>query len=156
MDGLKPMPSGYTLKQPGPNQVWKKGEWVDDTSAVLAALYQEKLTAIGADCGRYIEGGFSCDALGQSFQYASKLEDQINLTGLILSGLDAGYTCVDEHQVKAFLPHTAAQLHEVGQALVRFRQEALQHADTLKQTLAKALQDKNLKAIKAITWTPPV
>ena len=155
LDGFQPLPSGYTLKQPGPNQVWKNGEWVDDKGAVLAALYQEKLAAIDADCSRYIQGGFSSDALGWTFRYASELDDQINLTGMILSGLDASYACVDEHQVKAFRPHTAAQLHEVGQALVRFKQTALQHADALKQTLAEVLKDQNLKAMKAIAWTPP-
>jgi len=155
LDGFQPLPNGYTLKKPEPNQVWKDGEWVDDDGAILAALYQEKLLKIGADCSRYIEGGFSSDALGWTFRYASELDDQINLTGMILSGLDSGYACIDEHQVKAFRPHTAVQLHEVGQALVRFKYAALQHADTLKQALAVALKDEDLAAMKAITWTPP-
>ncbi|WJV21650.1 MULTISPECIES: DUF4376 domain-containing protein [Pseudomonas] len=156
LDGMRPMPSGYTLKQPGPNQIWKGGKWVDDEAAILSALYQEKLAAIGADCSSYIQGGFSSDALGWSFRYASELEDQLNLTGLILAQIDTEYPCYDEHQVKTFRLHTAAQLQEVGQDLARFRQAALQHAEALKQALAAALERKDLKTMQAITWAPSV
>jgi hypothetical protein len=38
---------------------------------------------------------------------------------------------------------------------VRFKQAAMQHADSLRQALADALDDKDLQAMKAITWTPP-
>ncbi|ALH99519.1 hypothetical protein C1Y08_07700 [Pseudomonas sp. FW306-02-F02-AA] len=154
LDGMRPMPSGYTLKQPGPNQIWKGGKWVDDVEVILASLYQKKLAAIGADCSSYIQGGFSSQALGWSFRYASELEDQLNLTGLILAQIDADYPCYDEHQVKAFRPHTAEQLQEVGKDLAKFRQVALQHAESLKQELAKALEKKDIKAMQTITWAP--
>jgi len=149
------IPSGYTMKKPGPDQVWKNGEWVDDIGAILALLYDQKLEAIGSECGRYIEGGFISSALGEAYRYSSQMDDQINLTGMVLSGLDARYACFDLNQVKAFRPHTAAQLHQVGQDLVRFKQVALQQADTLKQELATALKDKKLKAMRAIQWTSP-
>ncbi|MGG4643547.1 hypothetical protein ACLPHN_28230, partial [Pseudomonas aeruginosa] len=37
LQGLEPLPEGYTLQQPGPNQVWKDGAWVDDLPGLLAA-----------------------------------------------------------------------------------------------------------------------
>ena len=153
--GLGPIPSGYTVKKPGPDQVWKDGEWVDDIGAILAALYEQKLQEINTGCNRHIESGFISSALGEPYRYSSQMDDQINLTGMVLSGLDASYACFDANQVKGFLPHTAAQLHRVSQDLVRFKQAALQHADNLKQDLATALKDKKLKVMKAIKWAPP-
>ncbi|PWE46184.1 hypothetical protein C9I50_00435 [Pseudomonas prosekii] len=156
INGVGPIPSGYTVKQPGPDQVWKNGEWVDDNAAILAALYEQKLLEVNEACNRYIEGGFTSNALGETHRYSSQMDDQINLTGMVLSGLDASYACFDADQVKGFRPHTAAQLHLVGQDLVRFKQVALQQADNLKQDLAAALKGKKLKVMKAIKWTSPV
>ncbi|WP_339531543.1 hypothetical protein [Pseudomonas mucidolens] len=155
LTGMGPIPSGYTTKKPGPDQVWKNGDWVDDIGAILAALYEQKLQDVNDGCNLHIESGFVSSALGEPHSYSSQMDDQINLTGMVLSQLDASYACFDANQVKAFRPHTAAQLHLVGQDLVRFKQAALQHADDLKQDLATALKDKKLKVMKAIKWTPP-
>jgi hypothetical protein len=155
LEGFEPMPAGFTMKKPGPNQVWKNGEWVDDIEAVLAALRDKKLQAIAADCTAYIAGGFSSSALGEPFRYSSAIDDQVNLNGQVLLGLDDVYPCYDADQVLAFRPHTIAQLQKVSLDLVRFRQAAQQHAETLRQAVAKAQKDKSLKAMKAITWTPP-
>ncbi|AVD81229.1 hypothetical protein C4Q28_03145 [Pseudomonas sp. SWI6] len=155
LSGIQTIPSGYTVKQPGPDQVWKSGEWVDDTAAILAKLYQEKLTEISRGCSEYIEGGFDSTALGEPHAYPSALEDQVNLTGLIFSGLDGAYPCTGASGERQYLPHTAEQLNLVNKDLVRFKQAALQHADQLKRDLSQALQDKKLKAMRAITWTVP-
>lgn len=125
------------------------------TSAILAALYEQKLQEVNDGCNHHIENGFVSGALGTPYRYSSKMDDQINLTGMVLSGLDASYACFDANLVKGFRPHTAAQLHLVGQDLVRSKQAALQHADNLKQDLATALKDKKLKVMKSIKWTPP-
>lgn len=155
LEGFDPVPAGYTMKKPGPNQIWKDGEWVDDIDAVLADLQEKKLQAIGADCNAYIAGGFNSNALGETYRYGSALDDQVNLNGQVLLGLDDVYPCYDADQVMTFRPHTIAQLQKVSLDLVRFRQAALQHAETLRQAVAKALKDKDLKVMKAITWTPP-
>jgi hypothetical protein len=155
LEGFEPLPAGYTLKKPGPNQIWKDGEWGDDIDAVLAALYDNKQQAIGDAYSQYIASGFNSDALGELHRYSSAIDDQVDLNGQVLLGMDDVYPCFDADQVKAFRPHTIAQLQKVSQDLVRFKQAAMQHADSLRQILAKALDDKNLKAMKAITWTPP-
>jgi len=155
LEGFEPLPAGYTLKKPGPNQIWKDGEWVDDINAVLAVLHDNKQQAIGAAYSQYIAGGFNSDALGELHRYSSAIDDQVDLNGQVLLGLDDVYPCFDADQVKAFRLHTIAQLQKVSQDLVRFKQAAMQHADSLRQTLANALDDKDLQAMKAITWTPP-
>ncbi|BAV77770.1 tail fiber assembly protein [Pseudomonas chlororaphis subsp. aurantiaca] len=154
--GLGPIPSGYTVKKPGPDQVWKNGEWVDDTNAILAKLYPQKLAEIDSGCSAYIEGGFHSSALGEPYRYSSSLEDQVNLNGILFSELDSVYPCYDASGARSFKAHTRDQLHLVNQDLVRFRQASLQQADLLKTQLAQALKDKKLKAMQAIEWTPPV
>lgn len=156
INGMGPIPSGYTMEKPGPDQVWKNGAWVDDTTAILAKLYQEKLTEITSGCAQYIEGGFSSSALGEPYRYSSKLEDQVNLSGLMFSGLDSAYPCTDAEGIQQYREHTSVQLQQVNKDLVIFKQAALQLADKLKRDLAQALQDKKLKVMRAIQWSAPV
>ena len=155
LTGMEPIPSGYTLKQPGQDQVWKDGEWVDDTAAVLARLYQDKLTEVNSGCTHYLDGGYASAALGEPHHYGSTLEDQVNLTSLVFSGLDGACSCTDSNGVSQYLAHTRDQLLQVNKDLVLFKQAALQHADQLKREAAKALQDKKLNALRAIQWTVP-
>lgn len=155
LEGFEPVPAGYTMKKPGVNQVWKDGDWVDDIDAVLAILQEQALQAINAGCSAHIAGGFSSSALGEVYRYSSAIDDQVNLNAQVLLGIDDVYPCYDVEQVKAFRPHTFAQLQKVSLDLVRFRQAALQHAETLRQAVAKAVAEKDLQALKLITWTPP-
>ncbi len=143
--------------------MWKNGAWVDDTAAILAKVYQEKLIELNTACSQYIEAGFSspraaelkpASILGELHSYSSSLEDQVNLTGLVFSGLDSAYPCVT-NGVRQFLAHTREQLLQVNKDLVLFKQAALQHADKLKRDAAQALQDKKVKALRAVAWTVP-
>lgn len=155
LTGPGPIPNGYTLKTPEPGQIWKKGKWVDDLDTMLTKLYPQQLEAINAGCHRHIESGFNSDALGELYSYDSVLEDQVNLTGMILSGLDGLCACYASDRKKVFRSHTAEQLQQVGQHLVQFKQQALQHSERLKIALHQALTERDLPAMKAIEWTPP-
>lgn len=155
LEGAGPIPQGYTVSRPQPGQVWKNGRWVDDLDTVLAQLYPQKLEMINRTCAQVIESGFTSDALEQPFRYDSALEDQINLTGLILSGLDAPYPCYADDAQKHYREHSAEQLHTVGLHLLKHKQTALQLADHLKRTAAKALAEKDLPALQAIRWSAP-
>ena len=94
LEGFEPLPAGFTLEKPGPNQIWKDGEWVDDIDAVLAALYDNKQQAIGVAYSRYVAGGFSSDALGELHRYGSTIDDQVDLNGQVLLGMDDIYPCL--------------------------------------------------------------
>lgn len=158
LTGVGPIPNGYTVKKPGPNQIWKNGRWVDDLETMLAKLYLQKLEAINTECARHIESGFNSDALGEWYRYDSTLEDQVNLSGLIISELDGLCPCygtAPDNSEKVFREHTAEQLHLVGQHLVTFKQKALLQSETLKKALAQTLAEKDLAAMKAIEWSPP-
>lgn len=155
LSGVGPIPNGYTVLRPQPGQVWKDGRWVDDLDTVLARLYAQKLEMINGTCAGLIESGFISDVLEQPLRYDSALEDQLNLTGLILSALDAPYPCYAEGEPKTYRPHTAGQLYAVGLHLLKHKQTALQRADYLKRELAKTLTSKDMLAMQAIEWSAP-
>ena len=153
LSGVGGIPHGYTVLQPRPGQIWKNDHWVDDLSTVLAGLYPQKLEMINSTCARFIVSGFISDVLGKPFRYDSALEDQMNLTGLILSGLHAAYPCYGEDGQKTYREHTDTQLNTVGLHLLKHKQAALRQAGQLKQTLEKALTDKDITAMQAIEWS---
>lgn len=156
LQGSEPMPAGYTMKKPGPGQIWKRGRWVDDQATILADHQRIQLDAITANCAAYIVSGFSSDALGEQHRYDSAIEDQVNLLSAVFSAMDGLCTCADPDGVKKLRAHTVAQLHTVSQHFSAFRQAALQQAEQLKAAVADAVANKDLKALQAITWTQPL
>lgn len=155
LSGVGPIPNGYTTKRPEPDQIWKNGRWVDDLNTQLAKLYPLKLDLINNGCSAYIVSGFSSDALGEAHCYDSTMEDQVNLTGMILSGLAGLCACTDSAGDKTFREHNTKQLRVVGKHLVTFKQSALQQAERLKIALYQAMTDKDLETMKTLEWSPP-
>lgn len=152
IDRLGALPLGYTLKVPGPHQVWRNGEWEDDIPAAVQRVHAEQYQAINAACELSITGGFTSAALDTPHRYSSQLDDQLNLTGAILRGADMPYACRDEQGHKAFRPHTIEQLRQVGDDFSLFKLQLLQRANDLKQRLDAARDAADLDALTAITW----
>jgi hypothetical protein len=152
IDRLGPLPAGYTLKEPGANQVWKNAEWTDDIPATVVRLYTEKLQAINTACEQSIIAGFTSTALGAMHRYSSQLDDQLNLMGAILRGLEMPYACRNEQDVKAFRMHSAEQLRQIGDDFTQYKLQRLQQANTLKQQLEQAQAASDILALEAINW----
>lgn len=146
------LPVGYTLEVPAPGQIWSNGHWVDDVPAVLDLRYSAQLAAINAACLQEITGGFWSAALGVRYFYGTQIEDQLNLTGLILRGLGGGYACRDQSGVTDFRDHTHEQLLQVGNEFTEFKLQRLRKANDLKQALAAARADADLDALNAVAW----
>ena len=146
------LPAGYTLEVPGPGQIWGNGHWVDDIPTVLELRYTVQLAAVNKACLQEITGGFWSAALGGGFFYESQIEDQLNLTGLILRGLGGGYICRDESGVTDFRDHTGDQLLQVGNEFTEFKLQRLRKANELKQALAAARAAADLDALNAVSW----
>jgi len=126
------------------------------SSAELAnASYATRTKSINQACEAAITAGFMSDALGAPHFYSSQLDDQLNLTGAVLRGLDMPYACRDEQGVKEFRLHTAEQLRQVGDDFTLYKLQLLQHANALKQQLDAALDDGDLVALEAISWEAP-
>ncbi len=119
------------------------------------AAYVRKTTSINRACEASITAGFISEALGAPHHYTSQLDDQLNLTGAVLRGLDMPYACRDEQGVKQFRLHTVEQLRQVGDDFTLYRLQLLQHANALKQQLDAALEAGDLAALEAITWEAP-
>jgi len=118
----------------------------------LSQLYTSQVEAINKRAEITISGGFISAALGAPHFYSSQLDDQLNLTGAVLRGLDMPYACRDEQGVKAFRLHTAAQLRQVGDDFTLYKLQLLQHANELKQQLDLALEAGDAEAMAQIRW----
>jgi hypothetical protein len=118
----------------------------------LQALHQQKVDSLNRSCESAITGGFWSEALGEQYQYGSQMEDQLNLTGAILAGVDALYPCRDEAGIKEFRDHSAAQIRQVGDDFTAFKLQLLQKANQLKQQLDQALVDVDLAKLELVTW----
>ncbi|MCM2317941.1 MAG: phage tail protein [Pseudomonas sp.] len=146
------LPAGYTLEVPGAQQLWNGSQWVDDVPALVERRYAEQVQAVNAACEGEISAGFWSSALGEQHRYDSQLEDQINLTGMVLRAVAGPYACRDEQGVKAFRAHSAEQLRQVGDEFTGYKLERLQKAHALKVLLAEARELGDLDAIEALGW----
>lgn len=151
------LPAGYTLEVPGPGQIWGDSHWIDDIPAVVELRYSAQLLMVNAACLQEITGGFWSTALGDRYFYDSELEDQLNLTGMILRGLGGVYACRDEFGVKTFLDHSSDQLRQIGDEFTEFKLQRLRKANDLKRALAAARSASDVGALNAVAWeTDPV
>lgn len=119
---------------------------------VLQTRHASKTFEVDRACEASITDGFWSAALGDRHQYSSALDDQLNLTGAILHGLDTPYACRDEQGLKAYRMHSAGQLRQVWEDFSLFKLSMLQRAQELKNQLDLALSAKDLEAIEAIGW----
>lgn len=145
---LTPVPQG---KRIGLNQAGQPA-LIDIGMASIEKLHLSATTAINNACDAAITAGFQSAALGAPHQYSSQLDDQLNLTGAILRGLDMPYACRDEQGAKAFRLHTAEQLRQVGDDFTLYKLQLLQHANELKQQLDLALVADDPDAMALIRW----
>ncbi len=80
-------------------------------AAELPAAQQAKILQLKSSCKNAIESGFTSSALGSVHTYDSALpQDQTNLLGAVMAGIDLMYTCIDSNNVKQQKLHTAAQM----------------------------------------------
>lgn len=146
---LGALPETMTQERPPTaSHHWEKGRWALDPQTVHTA----KVIEINQACEAVITGGFASSALGESFQYSSQWDDQLNLTGAVLRGFDMPYACRNEQGAKAFRLHTFAQLRQVGDDFTLFKLQLLQHANELKQQLDQALAAGDVDALERVTW----
>lgn len=116
-------------------------------------LEYEKVRKIGelnATCDRLL-GSFSSDALGETYIYDGKQEDQINLMGLVIAGVDGFFRCakISNPTDKQNYPHTKEQIKKVYSDGLKIKSETIYKCGILKDYL-KTLN--SIDEVKSIKW----
>jgi hypothetical protein len=127
------------------------------TPCGLAAVQSAQSQIITAACQQAITSGFQSSALGSAYTYPSQMTDQQNLAANVLSsvlpGLPGNWTtlqmCASASGVWGYLPHTAAQIQQVGIDGKAAILACLTKNATLQAQIAAAATPA---AVMAITW----
>ena len=115
----------------------------------LEELKQDKLRELDQWAQATITAGFVSEALGAPHRYSSQLEDQINLLGAAIAGVDLDYVCTDAAGVKAARRHTAAQIRKVYEDGLAHKASCIYRYHRL---AARVEQADSPEALQSISW----
>lgn len=120
-----------------------------DTEILQAAKLQ-KIENLKQNCTTAIQAGFISNALVTDHTYDSNLpQDQTNLLGARIAGIDMLFTCTDSAGYKSQKFHTAAQIAKVYIDGMMHLQSTKAHFYTKKLTVEQAA---TLDAVDAVVW----
>ena len=122
---------------------------INNTDLLLRAK-KAKIEALKYDCTNAIQAGFTSPALGETHTYDSSLpQDQTNLLGARIAGIDMYFTCTDSNGYKSQKWHTAAQMAQVYSA-------GMVHLQTQKARFyarkVAVEQASTIEAVEAVVW----
>ena len=124
-------------------------ELEDELNARLEEAKAQKCAELNAKCDSFLNE-FKSEALGEAYVYDSKLEDQLNLLGLVSANIDGYFRCRKENEsVKNNVEHSKAQLKQVYNDGLRHKSAMIYKCGELK---AKLMQAKNVEAVEAVVW----
>lgn len=154
-NGSEPIPSGFVEFT---GQLTDTLIWDDalnnlrekNASELLNDYRLAKIELLKVDCTTAIQAGFTSSALGEVHTYDSTLpQDQTNLLGAKIAGVDMYFTCTDSTGYKSQKFHTVAQMAQVYQA-------GMVHLQTQKARFyARKLaveQAQTIDAVDAVVW----
>ena len=120
-------------------------------SLFLQKNKDNKTIKINADCETTIISHFSSNALGSFHYYQSDRDDQINIMGLVTTGVDdllkCGFKNDDESITWEWKPHTKEQLKNVFDDGSAYKKEQLLRAANLKNQVSAAVTIEELVKI---------
>jgi len=123
---------------------------VKNQEEILNGIRILKITSLKTDCTNAIQAGFVSNALGSAHTYDSSLpQDQTNLLGAKLAGIDQPYTCTDSNGSKAQRFHTFAQIEQVFLAGMLHVQAAKSH---FYACVAAVNQAETIEAVELVNW----
>lgn len=143
VEGVSITENGYWLWLPAGSSRLATG------AEILAAEKSMKIAELEKSCESHIAAGFISSALGSSYTYGSSQQDQTNILGAKVAGIDMLFTCADANGVKAQRMHTAAQLAQVYVDGMVFLQIAYATLDT---RITAVNQAQSVEAVQGIVW----
>ncbi|PAF49213.1 hypothetical protein BKH41_03795 [Helicobacter sp. 12S02232-10] len=107
-------------------------------------------TQMNQACDKHLEK-LTSNALGTPHIYDMAQEDQINLMGLVLAGIDSFFRCapIDDPFNKQNIPHTKVQLKKLYADALEYKAKMLFKCGELKEAINQA---QTLQALQAIDW----
>jgi hypothetical protein len=128
--------------------------WVEEGD--LSTLRQRKAADMSQACGDAILAGFTSSALGASYAYPAKAEDQANLTGSVVRSFYPTVTadwrtpfwCCDTKGEWDYRQHTAVQIQQVGDDAVAARLKCM----AINQQLADRIVTASAEQLATIEW----
>lgn len=123
-----------------------------NSGELLLQAKAKRILELKDDCTNYIQAGFTSNALGAGYTYDSALpQDQINLVGAKMAGIDMPFTCTDDQGYKSQKPHTVAQIGQVYLDGMIHLQSAKSRFYARKLAVESPLTDTAEK-VAAIVW----
>lgn len=96
---------------------------------LLKRLKELTLEKINAICKEKIINEFKSEILGSLHAYGLTLEDQTNLQALVIAGIDSMFRCAEVNNGvvgnKTYKKHTKAQILQLSQEALRFKQKLI-------------------------------
>lgn len=99
----------------------------------IEVLKTQKIQAISEECRKRITSGFESKAKGQYYIYDTEIEDQFNIKTLLDLGKDSEIRCTKKSDgVKAYYPHTVAQIGAVVMEFAVYKTNLLRKAEAMR------------------------
>ncbi|MCE3037512.1 hypothetical protein LW135_06720 [Helicobacter sp. faydin-H20] len=115
----------------------------------LEEAKENKIKEINNQCDLLLKT-FKSDALGEVYIYDAKLEDQLNLMGLVLAGVDSFFRCQKQEEVfKQNIPHSKEQLKKLYQDALLYKSRIIGYCGELKKRVENC---NSIDEIREITW----
>jgi len=115
----------------------------------LEDIQAQKVVSINSSCTQAIESGFESNALGEPHIYQSDELDQLNLIGVVASGVDQHFKCsANGGESWEWKQHTVEQLKQVLSDGAIVKGQLLQKAGLLKAQVSSASTVEELDAIE--------
>ena len=126
-------------------------ELIQDGLITIDSLKQNKINEVNSNARKLIVSGFYSSVLGESHLYPSDEHDQMNLIGLVSSGIDSIFKCKknisDNWEYKN---HTKAQLKQLLQDGANYKKTILVIANERKNEINNCKTYEELEKISTI------
>ncbi|PAF49067.1 hypothetical protein BKH41_02965 [Helicobacter sp. 12S02232-10] len=111
---------------------------------------QKAIREMNQICDKHLEK-LTSNALGKPHIYDMTQEDQINLMGIILAGIDSFFRCatLSDPFNKQNIPHTKEQFKQLYNDALNYKAQILFKCGVLKDKINQA---QSIEAVEAIEW----